>query len=76
MNYDELYDVLTEQIDPLLSFIETLSHEQALICAAYSILSIARLFRLIEGLGVIERAKGLLIMPEPEQIDNSLSFIS
>ncbi len=76
MCYDELYENLLRELEPLLDFIESLDHNQARVCATYSILSIARLFPLTESLGVMERAKNLLFKNEPDQSDQSLSFIS
>jgi len=78
INLDEnqLYEGLSEILEPLLSFFEMLHPEEVRICILYTILCSARKLNTIDALGVIERAKFLLLTTdEPSQDDQLPSFV-
>jgi len=78
INLDEnqLYEGLSEILEPLLSFFEGLHPEELRICILYTILCSARKLNTIDALGVLERAKYLLLTTEePTQDDPFPRFV-
>ena len=73
---NELYEELSQRLEPLLEFFSSLPFEQARMCILYTILCSIRLLSPIDALGVMERTKHLYLTTEdPSQEERLPHFV-
>lgn len=79
MDNDELFNAISNKLEPLLHTIAEQEGFPQQVCALYCITNIAGSFSLTQALGILEHAKHMILRKQsnPEdEYSNTFSFIS